>query len=143
MAILTKDQLIEIYQNLDSGLVCYFNPETKEIKSLPDSNDPYLDKQLWESKIKDIEADIDQFWVLENMPSSEFFLMMKAYIDSLDDCKTKVYLVDALMKPKPFRQFKKVIDVAPDFIESWALFKEKRYCDWLLLQVGELAAVNK
>jgi hypothetical protein len=144
MAILTKDQLVEIYQNLDSGLVCYYNPETKEIKSIPDSNDPYLDKALWEKQIKSIEKDIDQYWVLEKMSSSEYFLMMKAFIDSLDDSKIKGFLIESLTKSKPFRQFKKVIEAAaPEYIDNWAVFKEKRYCDWLLLQVGEMAAVNK
>ncbi len=142
MAILTKDELKEIYQNLELGLVCYYNPEVKEIKTLPNSIDPYVDKKILEDQIKAVESDIDQFWILERMPLSEAFNVMKAFVEHLDDCKTKVYLQEALTKPKPFKQFGKVLESDAVVSSDWALFKEKRYCDWLLLQVGELASVN-
>jgi hypothetical protein len=36
MITLTKEKIREIYQELDCGMRCFYNPDTNEIKSWPD-----------------------------------------------------------------------------------------------------------
>ena len=69
---LTKEQTKEIAEELDMGMRCFYNPETGEIKSMPDFNtNPYADSELWEEVIDYVDSNWGLLIEFEQMSSRE------------------------------------------------------------------------
>jgi len=73
---LSKKQIKEIAEFLDMGLICYIHRNTKEIKSIVDLDDPYVDPELWEDLQQEIDSNIDAYVKIEKMSSRESFEIM-------------------------------------------------------------------
>ena len=136
MLRLTKEQINKIYQELDCGLLCFYNPENGEIKSLPDfDSNPYAEEEMWEEEIKEIESNLDKYIEFEKMSSRDSFRMMEDFVDEVKDEKIQDLLADGLSRPKPFHNFKFIIDNAGEYRDKWFEFKEKRTCEWIEQQI--------
>ena len=138
MLKLTKEQINEIYQDLDCGLRCFLNTETGEIKSIPDfDSNPYAEEEMWEEEIDEIDSNPDKYVELEEMSSRDSFGMMEEFADEVDDKTIQKLLLDGLSRPKPFHNFKFVIDNSGEYRDKWFEFKEKRICEWIVEQIED------
>ncbi|NMB72854.1 MAG: hypothetical protein GYA22_11975 [Bacteroidales bacterium] len=139
MIKLTQNQIREIYENLDSGMRCFYNPEAGEILELPDFDmNPDYDRELWQETIEKLESSYDKYIEFQPMSSREFFQMMVDFVDSIPDISVKYQLIKSLNRPKPFRNFKNEINCAGIYRNKWFEFKEKVYCQWIEKQIDKL-----
>lgn len=143
MIKLTKNKIREIYQDLDSGMRCFYNPETDELKSLPDfDSNPYADEEMWQDVSEEIDSNFDKYIVFDKLPTREYFQIMADFIDTVVDKKVQGRLINALNKSKPFRNFKYEIDNSGEYRQKWFDFKEQEYCKWIETQIQELNDIN-
>lgn len=134
--VLTDVQIREIADCLDAGMRCYYNRLTGEIKSVIDFNSwSDADEELWEDDLNEIEEHIDNYFVFENMSSSDSFKVMADFVDVVVDSRIQTILIKALTKSKPFRNFKHVIDNSGKYRQQWFDFKKSRYIDWVKHQI--------
>jgi len=143
MIKLTKEQINEIYQDLDCGFLCYYNIETGEIKSLPDfDSNPDAEEEMWEEEIEEINSNFDKYIEFEQMSSHDSFRVMEAFVDEVEDETIHNLLTDGLSRPKPFHNFKFVIDNSGEYRDKWFKFKEKKICEWIEEQVEDYNSLN-
>jgi MarR-like DNA-binding transcriptional regulator SgrR of sgrS sRNA len=128
MINLTADQIKEIADNLDSGMRCYFNTKTREIKSVINT-ESWLDADMepWEEEIEEIEENWDDYIEFENLETHESFEIMEKFAESINDARLQEKLFHALNKSKPFRNFKWVIDNSGEYRQMWFDFKKAWY----------------
>jgi hypothetical protein len=68
MLKLSEQQIKEIADLLDCGLICYYNKITHEIKEILDFEDnEYADTEVWQELIDEIEEHTDQYFEFERM----------------------------------------------------------------------------
>ncbi|MBN2777957.1 MAG: hypothetical protein JXR36_09950 [Bacteroidales bacterium] len=133
---LTKQQIKEIAENLDCGEICYYNLKTGEIKTLPDfSSYGETDMEIWEESINEIEQSIDDYFVFERLQSYQSYEIMADFAESVEDINLQKKLINALNRPKPFRNFMWNIDNSGDYRQKWFQFKNKRYIQWVTEQI--------
>ncbi len=134
---LTDKQIDEIADNLDSGMKCYYNLKTGEIKTIVNfDNWIGADEEPWEEDTKEIEANCDNYFEFEGLPTHESFRLMADFAENLDNNSLQERLVNALNKSKPFRNFKWQIDNSGDYRQEWFNFKKSRYVDWVKGQIN-------
>lgn len=71
------------------------------------------------------------------MESGDSFTMMSDFIATVEDNSLRYKLEQALQKPKPFRNFKFVIDNSRDYRKRWFEFKDRRMFEWVKRQISE------
>jgi len=64
------------------------------------------DEEPWEEDMKEIEENWQDYVEFEGMESHEAFRVMADFAESIDDSKLRERLINALNRPKPFRNFK-------------------------------------
>lgn len=126
-----KKIVSEIADNLLAGLVCFLNPDTLEIEFLPKNlaYDPeefeMVTGETWESagiKHENWQKCIE----VEPMESFDSFKVMEYFIDELNNEKMQEKLVKALNKPKPFANFRNVVENS-DYRQQWFEFRQKQW----------------
>lgn len=134
--VLTDVQINEIAESLESGMKCYYNSLTGDIKTIIDF-DSWIgaDDELWEDDINEIDEHFGDYFVFENMSSHDSFNLMVDFVDVVDDTKIQSKLINALNKSKPFRHFKYAIDHSGDCRQQWFDFKKSRYMEWVKDQI--------
>jgi len=138
MLKLTEQQIKEIADLLDSGLICYYNKETHEIKEILDfESNEYADTEVWQEIIDEIEENSEDYFEFERMSSNEFFRVMEEFIDEVENEELKKRLVWALSRNHPFRNFKDEIDYNGEYRERWFEFKLGKYIEFVEHQILE------
>lgn len=68
----------------------FYNPETDELKSLPDfDSNPYADEEMWQDVSEEIVSNFDKYIAFDELPTREYFQIMVDFIDSVVDKKFK------------------------------------------------------
>ena len=133
---LSDQQIIEIADNLDAGLNCYFNLKTGEIKTILNFDSwQGADEEPWEEEIDEIEENWPDYFQFEGMESHDSFRLMSDFIDTIDDQKLSNRLINALNKRKPFQNFKWEIDNSGEYRQHWFDYKKLRYIEWVKDQI--------
>ncbi len=133
---LTDKQIDEIADNLDSGMKCFYNLKTGEIKTIINiDNWIGADEEPWEEDIKEIEENWDNYVEFEGMSTHESFRIMADFAENIDNDKLQERLINALNKSKPFGNFKWQIDNSGDYRQEWFDFKKACYIDWVKKQI--------
>lgn len=134
--VLTDVKIREIADGLESGMKCYYNRLTGDIKTIIDF-DSWIgaDDELWEDDINEIDEHFGDYFVFENMSSNDSFNLMVDFVDVVDDSKIQSKLINALNKSKPFRNFKRAIDDSGEYRQQWFDFKMSRYIEWVKEQI--------
>jgi len=128
---LSEDEIKSIAESLDADLKVYLNIETKEIITIPDFDDFYLeDNEIDEDLIK-IENNYENFLEFEKMDSRDSFRVMESFIDTIDNEELRKKLELGLSLSKPFRNFKDIIDYESKYREKWFEYKELKYIDYV------------
>jgi wyosine [tRNA(Phe)-imidazoG37] synthetase (radical SAM superfamily) len=134
---LNDKQIEEIADNLDSGMKCFYNLKTGEIKTIINfDNWIGADKEPWEEDINEIENNLDNYVEFEGLSTQESFRIMADFAENVDNNSLQERLVNALNKSKPFGNFKWQIDNSGDYRQEWFNFKKARYIDWVKDQIN-------
>lgn len=128
---LSEKLIKEIAENLDCGLICYLNKETKEIKTMIDFDAFFGDTELWEEEFEEIQENIHLYLKIEKMSSREAFEIMADFTNQVTDQAVKQKLIYALNRNKPFKNFKYEVDYNEEIRQQWFKFKADKYQDWV------------
>jgi hypothetical protein len=144
MKHLTKVQIKEIAEELDSSFKCYWNLKTNELFFVPDlMADVLVDEESWEEELDKINENAHDLVEIERPTSHDSFLMMAAFCEGLpDDLKLKAKLKQALNKRKPFREFKYEMDNDGDYRQAWFDFKAQKLEEWVTEKVEQIKDSN-
>jgi hypothetical protein len=144
MTNLTKDEIKEIAEYLDCGMICYYHKKTNEITTILDF-DSHLgaDEEPWEELINEVDEHRDDYVEFERMDTRESFLVMSDFTEVVDDSALREKLTDALNRPKPFGNFKWIIDNSGDYREKWFEFKNQKYIEWVEDKIREYNSMEE
>jgi len=133
---LTENQIEEIADNLDCGMRCFYNLTTGDIRTLLNfDNWIGADEELWEEESREIEENWDDYFEFEGFETRESFRIMADFAERIDDLKLQEKLINALNRPKPFRNFKWLIDNSGEYRQQWFDYKKMRYVRWVKEQI--------
>ncbi len=139
---LSNKQIETIAEELDCGLRCLYNIRTNEIKSIIDTQDPLDLTDDLEEELAEIEENLDDYFEFEKMDSRTSFQVMEEFIDEIPDERFQNRLINALNKPKPFRNFKFEIDENGDYRQAWFDFKKQKMIEWVNNQSDSFNSTN-
>jgi hypothetical protein len=131
---ITKRQIHEISQELQSGLKIFINRKSYEIKSILDPNEIYSDSEIWEEELKKIENEWIDYSVISKMESREAFQIMEDFIDVIKDERLKEDIIKILNRKSPFANFKAEIETSP-YRQKWFDFRDKKYEKYIIEQL--------
>lgn len=133
----TEEQIKEIAENFDIGMLPYFNIRTGEIEAIPDFDELLGDEMdpEWQEIVDKVEDNPDDWVVFEKFESWENYKMMESFIGTVDDDKLRQELHAAIQKRKPFSSFKYVIESAGEYRQQWFDFKENYFMNHVRRQI--------
>jgi hypothetical protein len=133
---LTEKQIEEIADNLDCEMRCFYNFKTGEIKTLLNF-DSWIgaDEEPWEEEAKEIDENWDDYFEFTGFETHESFRIMADFAERIDDQKLQDQLINALNRPKPFRNFKWEIDNSGEYRQQWFDYKKMRYIQLVKEQI--------
>ena len=126
--------IIEIAENLEFGLSCFFNIKTHALVFLPENyedEDDFSYMEEWQNEFKKLKKDKKNFKEIERPKSFESFKMLTSFVESEDlPLEFKESLWTILEKNKPFRNFKHAVENS-DFRENWFAHRTKWHLQWV------------
>ncbi len=144
MISLSKEKIKEIAENLDCGMKCYYYKKTEEITTIIDFDSHIgADEELWEDVINEVDEHWDDYVEFERMDSRESFRVMEDYAYFVDDSDLKDKLIDALNRPKPFGNFKWIVDNSGEYRQLWFDFKNQKYIEWVEARISDLNSMEE
>lgn len=136
--IISDQQIKEIADELDCGFECYYNLKTKAIISIIDEFSwDFADLEAWQEDIDEVEKNYHDYFKFERMRSQDSFKVMADFTESILDSKLQKRLINALSKPKPFRNFKWIIDNSGDYRQQWFDYKLMCQKTWVKNQIED------
>lgn len=139
MISLTKSQIKEIAEFLDSGMKCYIHRETGNIKSVLDFESSQSDDiEVWEDDIKELKENWDSYCEIKRMNSYESFKIMEDFVETVDATRLHDDLTNALNKKHPFQSFKWLIDNSGLYRQRWFDFRNQKQIEWVIDQLNNL-----
>lgn len=132
-----SQQINEIAGELDAGCRAFYHKPTGQLVFILDSSKfPIID---WEAEdletLAKIETNPQTYIEIEAMRSGDAYRVMVDFAEQLTNQRLQEKLLRALDKPKPFREFKYVIDNSGIHREEWFAFKNQQYVDWVRRQL--------
>lgn len=141
---LTEQQIIEIADNLDCGMRCFYNLKTGEINTVINLDRwPGTDEEPWEEENREIEENWPDYFEFKALSSHDSFSIMADFTDTVADQKLQDKLVNSLNKPKPFRNFKWQIDNSGEYRQKWFDYKNMRYIEKVKEQIDNYKRAEK
>jgi hypothetical protein len=135
-----KERIKDIAENLELGMRCFVHSELKETKFIPDYDKyPHMDSEMFPAEEQEIESRPGGYIEIKGMNSHESFKVMEDFIETVDNEGLTEKLIQALNGPKPFRNFKFIIDNSGPYRDRWFKFKDKKLSDWVENQLDEKA----
>ena len=125
--ILTKQQIKEIAEQLDSGFLCFWHKKNRDLLFVPDTvKYPEIDTEPWAKEIELLDKYKDDYIEVEPLESSDFFEIMIGFVNTLTESNNlKNRLTKALIKKRPFNEFKSEIDNSPEYRQRWFDYKNQ------------------
>lgn len=119
----------EIAQEMNCGNLCYYNPKTKELISIPNADLRAMDdEEYYEEVFKDefekIKRQKKNLIKIEVLESFKSLKIMENFKNEINDDKFKEKINEALTNRKPFQNFNYLIDTS-EYRKSWFAFKQK------------------
>ena len=132
-----KEKLKEIAEELEAGFACFIHKDTLELVTYMDPDrHPDIDEDLWKGEMKKVKKNKKQFIEIENMESRDSFRVMEDFVNSLENCTTKIRLLTALEGQKPFANFKHQLDNSGDHRQQWFAFRTEKMIEWVQNQLN-------
>jgi hypothetical protein len=143
MIKLTKDQIKEIAEELDSGMRCYINKVTGEIKTVLNFESWQTDdREPWEDVLNELEENWNKYAEIERMESHVSFEIMADFAENVDSRELKDSLINALNRKHPFQNFKWVVDNSGPYRQKWFDFKNQRLIEWVENKLDEINSIE-
>lgn len=117
----------DIAENIDCGMVCFFNPRTLELEEMP--KEFLCDPDEFELVIGESwnESYKHETWehciTIEPRESHEGFKIMERFIDEIDNEFFKREVVGVLNRKHPFANFKALVE-GSKYRQKWFDFKQ-------------------
>lgn len=136
MLNLTDKQILEIAENLESGMRVYYNLKTGEMKSIINF-DTWVggDEELWREELNEINEHSNDYLEFEGFSSNQSFQIMVDFAESINEPHLMNKLFKALDRPKPFQNFKWEIDNSVEYRQMWFDFKRIRFIERVKEQI--------
>lgn len=140
-----KEVLTQIAENIDSGLICFLNPETLELEDIPVElyNDPNEFEAMTGETFDSIELKHTQWEkciTFEPLESHHSFEIMEQFTNQIEDNKLQSKLINALNNRRPFANFKSNVENSSSR-QEWFDFKrlsiEEHIKDMLLSEIED------
>lgn len=132
-----KEKIKEIAEILQLGLRAFYNVETGEIFNLPNEENEFFGGYDWyEDTIQKLDQCYDKLIEFEAMDSRESFQIMEDFAEQISDQRFQDLTFKALNRPRPFRNFKDLVEYS-EYREEWFAFKQTRMNDWVQEQVDD------
>lgn len=132
-----KEQIKDIADNLGFGMRCFIHSKSKEVKYIPDDTQyPGIHIADFNTDIKEIESNSSDYIEITGMDSRSSFRVMEDFISTVDSELIKEKLIRAIERPKPFRNFKFIIDNSGIYRENWFKFKDSQMIEWVQRQLA-------
>ena len=140
MTTLTKQEITEIAEQLDSGFRCFWNKETNEWVFIPDIlKYPEIDTEAWADVIEQLDNNGEAYIEIAPLESSDSFKIMVDFVNTLSESNNlKNRLKRALNKRRPFREFKLEIDNSGEYRQKWFEYKNQEIQKWVQEKFKEL-----
>lgn len=136
-----KPLLNDVGQSLGMGMICYINPDTLEVISIPenvtleyfldddqepgDEKDPVpYDDNPFHEDLKRIQREWTGTIVIEPPQSFESFKFMEGFVYLVSDSRLRNLLSRALQGRKPFRSFNGAIHDS-EWLDKWYAYRQK------------------
>lgn len=126
-----KKLIFKIADELLAGFVCFLNPDTLEIESMPEIflQDPEEFELITGGSADDFGGN-HKSWSkcieIEPMHSHESYKVMENFTDQLEDTTFQQKLFNALNRRKPFANFKFLVENS-DYRQQWFDFRLKQW----------------
>jgi hypothetical protein len=144
MINLSKDQINYVANELDSGMRCYINKESGEIKTVLNFESWLTDDRgSWEDVLNELEENWDKYVEIERMESHESFGIMADFAENVDSRELRDSLINALNKKHPFQNFKWVVDNSGPYRQKWFDFKNQRLIEWVEKKLDEINSLEE
>lgn len=133
---LSAGQIREIAQFLDGGFRCFYNLKTREIRTTinfdcwPDS-----EEDAWAEIEQELESNREDYFEFSGLESFEVFRVMADFAFSIDDPELHERLTEALERPRPFSNFKWLVDRSGPYRQQWFDYKNSRYMERVKKQI--------
>ena len=133
---LTDQQILEIVDNLDSGMRCFYNKKTGEIKTIFNSDSCFgADEKLLEEEREEIEENWEDYFEFERMSSRDSYEVMIDFAETVDNPELQDKLVNSLRMAKPFKNFKWQVDNSGEYRQKWFDYQKMHYIEWVKEQI--------
>ena len=135
---ITEKKINEIAENLDCGFRCFYRFTTEEVKTLVIS-DEWLGEsdELLKDDEKEIEDNISEYIEFEGISNHVSFSIMESFAEKVYKADLRNKLINALNRPKPFRNFKLLIDNSGDFRQKWFDHKKETFIELVKDQIED------
>jgi len=125
----------DVAGSIDAGFVCFLNTDTLEIDEFPREllSNSYLYTMNTGVSLDELNLKYTQwenYITIEPLEGNESFRIMEKYAEQLDNARLRAQLVNALYNPKPFANFKRIIDNS-DYRQDWFDFKDNQLQDYV------------
>jgi len=125
----------EVASSIDAGFVCFLNTDTLEIDEYPREllSNSYLYKMNSGVSLDELNLKYTQwenYITIEPLETNESFRIMEKYAEQVDNSRLRAQLVNAIYNPKPYANFKRIIDNS-DFRQDWFDFKDMQLQDYV------------
>lgn len=146
MLELSREQIKNIADELQSGMTVYVNINSGDVLAVIDEMESFMldddlledaDMDPWEAERSEIAANPDNYLEIEKMGSDQSFRVMTAFVETVTDKELKMKLELGLGLSKPFRNFKDIIDMEGDERQRWFAFKQAKYEEFVREQIEQ------
>ena len=138
MVEISEAMIKEIADDLECGMRCFYNMQTGELKSVPDLNSwPGTERELWEDIFEEIDENYGDYLRFERLSPNESFNVMMDFTEFVHDARLRNKLQNALSRPKPFKNFKWIVENSLEYRNKWFTFRDECNIDWVRLQLKQ------
>jgi hypothetical protein len=126
-----KPLIKEVADWLNCGMICYINPKTFELITIPKDYDPDfsdldIEEDVFRQELEKIDTEWEKSLSVDPPDSHTAFRFMESFVfNKLPEGKLQNQLINALERKKPFANFNRIIDNS-DVREEW--FEHKNNC---------------
>lgn len=138
--MLTEEEIDNIAESLDAGMVCFVHRKNKTLIEIPEQamdDDP---DGFWKKDLREVEKNAKHYVEIERMDSNEAFRVMADFARTISDDNFRRRVDRALSQRKPFQNFRYEIDNSGTYREQWFDYKKQRLVEWVksILEVNDL-----
>ena len=126
----TKEQLRRMAEEVECGMKVYVNRATLEFREVPDYGDFSDFEEEMEASEAQVEAEWEDYIVIEPMGSREGFAIMEEFLEEVTDRRLQESLINALNRKSPFANFKFIVE-GSSHRQQWFDFRAKKYREYV------------